>query len=92
MLNFNNKLKGKKMSNKTDTMIKEIEKQEKTDFLQSLKANDKLKANLSTALKSTNNLMNNTLPKLSNSLSAFIIEFNSKNKSNTKQVIVILFK
>lgn len=87
MLNFKQKNKNEsevKMGNKTDTMIKEIENQEKTDFLQSLKANDKLKANLSTALKSTNNLMNNTLPKLSNSLSAFIIEFNSKNKSNTK--------
>lgn len=72
------------MSNKTETMIKEIEKQEKTDFLQSLKANEKLKANLSTALKSTNNLMNNTLPKLASSLSAFISEFNQKNKGNTK--------
>ena len=72
------------MSNKTETMIKEIEKQEKTDFLQSLKANEKLKANLSTALKSTNNLMNNTLPKLANSLTAFISEFNQKNKGNTK--------
>jgi len=72
------------MSNKTETMIKEIEKQEKQNFLQSLKANEKLKSNLSIALKSTNNLMNNTFPKLASSLTAFISEFNQKNKGNTK--------
>jgi len=77
--------KGKNtMSNKTETMIKEIEKKEKTDFLQSLKSNEKLKSNLSTALKNTSNLMNNILPKLSNSLVEFIKEFNQKNKGNTK--------
>ena len=67
-------------------MTKETKKEtnETKNFMESLKANESLKTLLSTALKNTHSLMSVLLPKLSLAIKDLIVEFNLKNKDNTK--------
>lgn len=67
-------------------MTKENKKEipETKNFMDSLKANENLKTTLNVALKNSNNLLGNILAKLGFSIRNLIIEFNSKNKNNTK--------
>lgn len=67
-------------------MTKETKKDsnETRNFMESLKANESLKTLLSTALKNTHSLMSVLLPKLSLAIKDLIVEFNAKNKDNTK--------
>lgn len=67
-------------------MTKETKKEtnETKNFMESLKANESLKSVLSTALKNTQSLMSVLLPKISLAIKDLIVEFNAKNKGNTK--------
>ena len=69
-------------------MTKEVKKESATNetknFMDSLKSNESVKTTLLVALKNTTNLMANIMPKLANSIKSLIIEFNAKNKTNTK--------
>ena len=67
-------------------MTKETKKEtnETINFMESLKANESLKSVLSTALKNTHSLMSVLLPKISLAIKDLIVEFNAKNKGNTK--------
>ena len=67
-------------------MTKETKKEtnETKNFMESLKANESLKTLLSTDLKNTHSLMSVLLPKLSLAIKDLIVEFNLKNKDNTK--------
>ena len=67
-------------------MTKETKKEtnETKNFMESLKANESLKSVLSTALKNTQSLMSVLLPKISLAIKDLIVEFNAKNKDNTK--------
>jgi hypothetical protein len=71
--------KGKHM-----TKEKKIDSNESKNFMESLKANESLKTVLSTALKNTQSLMSVLLPKISLAIKDLIVEFNTKNKGNTK--------
>ena len=69
-------------------MTKETKKETATNetknFMDSLKSNESVKTTLLVALKNTTNLMANIMPKLANSIKSLIVEFNAKNKTNTK--------
>ena len=69
-------------------MTKETKKETATNeiknFMDSLKSNESVKTTLLVALKNTTNLMGNIMPKLANSIKSLIVEFNAKNKTNTK--------
>jgi len=66
------------------TKEKKIDSNETKNFMESLKANESLKSVLSTALKNTQSLMGVLLPKISLAIKDLIVEFNAKNKGNTK--------
>jgi len=66
------------------TKEKKIDSNETKNFMESLKANESLKNVLSTALKNTQSLMSVLLPKISLAIKDLIVEFNAKNKGNTK--------
>jgi len=66
------------------TKEKKIDSNETKNFMESLKANESLKSVLSTALKNTQSLMSVLLPKISLAIKDLIVEFNAKNKGNTK--------
>jgi len=66
------------------TKEKKVDSNETKNFMESLKANESLKTVLSTALKNTQSLMSVLLPKISLAIKDLIVEFNTKNKGNTK--------
>ncbi len=66
------------------TKEKKVDSNETKNFMESLKANESLKTVLSTALKNTQSLMSVLLPKISLAIKDLIVEFNAKNKGNTK--------